>query len=317
MTSCGRCQAGFTIVEFAVSALLSGLFLIAVLEAYLAAAGALRWQQASSSTDLRGTRALDILSGELRMAGFFGGADPDRIAVPDAAPGCSPGDRWPLQPVAIVASQAGPAQSGARFGCLPQGELQPRSSLLGVRRVDGGATWGAASGWPGRRPRATQWYLRTRPDGRGDYRWVGEGLPREPGDADRINYWAVRARLYYLRRYSVRKGDGIPTLCVERLMGRGMRSECLVEGIEALHFEFAVDTDGDREPETLSSAPAADARLTHAHVYVLARSLVAPGAHDSQIPYALGARRLAMPDDGHLRRVYRATVPLHNHAPAS
>jgi type IV pilus assembly protein PilW len=308
----GNRERGFGLTEHLVSMLIAAILVAAMLEAYLAGKSALGWQRASSSLDARGYRALDIIGRDLRMAGFYGGLDAERIQVPPDAPGCGYGDRWALTPDPLVLV-SGPREAAlAGLNCLPLEALQSASALVGVRRSDGTATWGPSSGWYPGNPDETQWYLRTRRDGSGDFLWVDTGPIETPVDEPGSNYWAFRAQIYYLRSYSVRPDDDIPTLCVERLMSRSMRSECLVEGVEVMHLELAVDSDFDGQPDYLSLDPSMAALATHVQVYLLLRSLVAPGSPRESGGYDLGRLRVEPPADGHLRRVYAQTVAIMN-----
>lgn len=310
-------QDGFTLLEFMLALLLGSLLVLAMLQAYLSAKSVLRWQYASSSLDVRASHALELLSRELRMSGFLGGVAADAVTVPDGAPGCTPGDRWALTPGVLYLAVAESLTPAGRMDCIPADSLQADSMLVGIRRAAGAATWGWASVWRGRDAQDTQWYLRATHDGTGQFHWAGEGVPRAPADTDVAVYWPFHAGIFYVRRYSVTRGDGIPTLCVERLMSNRMRSECLVEGIESLRVEVAIDSDGDGHPDRMTLQPAGGEQATHAHIFLLARSLQAPGAQRLFPEMALGARVFRVPDDGHLRRVYQATVPLFNHRPAA
>jgi len=312
--ACFSCR-GYTLVELLVVTGLSALLMVAMLQAYLSGKSVLRWQSASARLDVDGLRALDILTRDIRMSGFFGGAEAARIVVPDDAPDCGSRRRWALTPARLGHIGAG-RHPGAdnHFGCLPLAALDDRSDILAIKRVAGGPTWGPGSEWRGRRPESTQWYLGVDDYARGRFLWVGDGVPRSPEEVDRVSYWAVRARIYYIRRYSVSPADRIPTLCVERLMGRGLRSECLVEGVEGMRFEFALDADGDGFADRLTSDPTADdlANTTHEMVYLLMRSLESPGAVQGPVETRLGPGALPVTDDGFLRRGFSATVPVMN-----
>ena len=309
-----RC-GGYTLVELLVVTGLSALLMVAMLQAYLSGKSVLRWQSASARLDVDGLRALEILTRDIRMSGFFGGAEAARIVVPDDAPDCGDRRRWALAPAQLGHIRAGrhPAADN-HFGCLPLAALDDRSDIMAIKRVAGGPSWGPGSEWHGRRPEATQWYLGVDEYARGRFLWVGDGVPRSPDDVDRVSYWAFRARIYYIRRYSVRPDDRIPTLCVERLMGRGLRSECLVEGVEGMRFEFALDADGDGFADTLTDAPSeADlANTTHVMVYLLLRSLESPGVVHGAAEIRLGPGAVPVTDDGLLRRSFSATVPVMN-----
>lgn len=312
-----RFSGGFTLIELLLALLLGALLVLLVLRSYLGAKTVQRWHHASSSLDIRGARALGILSRDLRMAGFLAGADVAGDEVPPEAPDCAPGDDWVLWPQGLQVLYAGSVAARNLLPCLPLRQLQPATPLLGIRRVDGAATWGWESGWMPREPRRRQWYLRRDADGRGSMFWSGDRTFAEPVDVESASYWAYRARIYYVRRYSVRRSDAIPTLCVERLMASALRSECLVEGIESLRVEFAVDRDADGVPDSLAVVPEPSMRLTHAQIYVLSRTIQSPGTEVGPQRIGLGGGWVEVAADGHLRRLYQSTVPLMGLAPAA
>jgi type IV pilus assembly protein PilW len=312
---------GFTLVELLVALALSLLLVGASLQAYLAAKRALLWQAASSRLDADGHWALALISRDLRMAGYFAGAALP-AAAPDGRPHCSDGDSWPLRPAALELWSAAMLRAGTpRLDCLPLADLQEGSDIAALRRVDGAATWGPYSDRDRRGADRTQWYLAVGPAGEARLHWQGEGVPVPPAENPGFSYWAYRARIYYVRSYSSMRDDGIPTLCVERLLGRGMRSECLVEGVEKFRVEVLVDGDGDGTPERLLGPGSAfdPSEITHVQLHFLMRSVHAPGVSKRPTQLRLGAERVTVAPDGHLRRVYSATVALRNrrrnHAP--
>ncbi|MEQ8517277.1 MAG: PilW family protein, partial [Chromatocurvus sp.] len=108
-------------------------------------------------------------------------------------------------------------------------------------------------------------------------------------------------------------GDDIPVLCDERL-GSSMRSVCLVEGVERLQVEFGIDSDGDGIADSLIRAPTPSqlAAAVSAHVHLLVRSLRELQRRPQVESLRLGVTAVDLPPDRYLRRVFSATVPLHN-----
>ena len=313
-------MTGFSLLQLLLAIALSVFLIAASLQAYLAGAAALRRQAASAQLDVDGYRALQLLTRELRMAGFLGGAQPAQIAVPADAPDCTPGDRWPLTPGRpLVLNHDDLLQATPALACLPLTSLLPQAELLVVQRVDGAASWGPASAWRGREPDSTQWYLAVDRYGSARFHWADRGVPRSPPDADTVNYWAYHARIFYLRDYAASAGDGLPTLCVERLMGRGMRSECLVEGVEDLQLDLLVDDDADGMPERIADVHGGTAAgvATHVLVRVSLRSADALSTRRVQAPEARTLPAAPLSADGYLRRSYSMTVALRNNRSAS
>ncbi|MDZ7595933.1 MAG: PilW family protein [Thiobacillus sp.] len=100
--------------------------------------------------------------------------------------------------------------------------------------------------------------------------------------------------------------------------GAHQTAQPLVDGIEALRFEYGIDSTGDGSPDSyLSSAPTTLLQLANivaVKVHVLARNLEAtPGYVDSK-SYQLGATSYTVPtaDVGFKRHVFSTTVRLVN-----
>jgi hypothetical protein len=307
-------QRGMTLVAFMVALALGALLLLLAVELVLASRQSLRWQAAVTQLERAGERGLSLVAAELRMVGFRGGVR--SVPLPAGAPGCGAGDGWALAPVPALAFADRGASTevvlsdGTTPGCLPLRNLQPDSDLLALKRAAAVET-----GPGGRAFRATQWYLLAGPLGRGAFAYAGAGAgPGDiPGAGRQVREW--QTGIFYVRDYSVDAGDGIPALCVERLQGRAMRSQCLVEGVERLHVEFHCDLDGDGRADVQLVDPAAEdlQRATHATVYLHLRTLVALRASPRPRVLVLGRERVTVPaGNPYLHRVYVRTVPLDN-----
>ncbi len=307
-------QRAMTLVAFMVALALGALLLLLAAELVIASRQSLRWQAAVTQLERAGERGLALVAAELRMAGFRGGVR--SAALPAAAPGCGASDGWALTPVPALAfaDRGGSADvvlsDGTTPGCLPLRDLQPGSDLLALKRAAAVQT-GAA----GRAFRTTQWYLLADPLGRGAFAYAGADAGPDdlsPGGRQ-VREW--RTEIFYVRDYSIDAGDGIPALCVERLQGRSMRSQCLVEGVERFHVEFHCDRDGDGRAEVLLADPSAQdlQRATHATLYLHLRTLAALRPRDEARVLQLGRERATVPaGDPNLHRVYVRTVPLDN-----
>lgn len=91
----------------------------------------------------------------------------------------------------------------------------------------------------------------------------------------------------------------------------------LVDGIEELQIEYDVDTSGDGIPDTLdqlATGVAGWADVMSATVYVLARNTETTSGHADAKTYQLGARTVAAKNDGYKRHVYAQKVYFPNPA---
>lgn len=313
-------SAGVTLVELLLSIALALLLLAAVLQVYLIGKAVLRWQVEVARMEESGRHALGLLVRELRMAGFFGREVLSDLPPPDpGAPDCGDVPGWVLglrEPLDILDSFSGGVArftSGTRLACLPESRLVTGSDALAVKRS--AALPSLFSGLePGLRPlRWSRWYLVNGAAGPAELVFVDAAGNASRSMSDEATWWELHTHIFYLRDYSQDPGDGIPTLCDARL-GSTMRSVCLVEGVERLQIEFGIDGDADGVPETLLRAPDAAqlASAMTAHVHVLTRSLSKVHRLPRAQSLQLGATIIDFPPDRYLRRVFSATVSLHN-----
>ncbi len=203
--------------------------------------------------------------------------------------------------------------SGARLDCLPESQMVTGSDVLAIKRTAALPSRSAAVEPALRELKNSRWFLLT--DSAAPPLSVfldadGETTAAVPTGA---TWWQLRASIFYLRNYSRTPGDGIPTLCNERL-GSDMRSVCLVEGVERLAIAFGIDTDNDGVADLFETGPTAAQLLSAvtARVNVLMRSLGELHRQPAAQTHRLGSVVLELPPDRYLRRVFTATVPLHN-----
>jgi len=137
---------------------------------------------------------------------------------------------------------------------------------------------------------------------------------------------AADQREYLVRIYYVStdngSGQNVPTLKRLELTGTGWTPTPLVEGIEEFNVGYGLDTSGDGSPDSYSASPATVAawlNVVSVQFHILARSLeVSPGYTGSKTFTigidALGAPVTVTPTDGYRRHVYSGLVRLNNPA---
>lgn len=311
---------GLTLVELLLSIALAVFLVAAMLQVYRVGKSVLRWQVEAARLEENGRHALGLLVRELRMAGFFGREALAALPSPRSdAPDCGGVPGWvldPSAPLAVIDDFAGGEArliSGARLMCLPETRLVRGSDALVIKRTAALPSRAVGPGSGLRQRSRSRWYLLT--DGSEPAMTLfldaaGDTSVTVPAAA---TWWEWRSHIFYLRNYSQSPGDGIPVLCNERL-GSAMRSVCLVEGVERLQLEFGIDSNGDGVADSLMRAPTpADlANAITARVYLLARSLRELHRRPQAQAFRLGATEVTLPPDRYLRRVFSATVPLHN-----
>ena len=132
-------------------------------------------------------------------------------------------------------------------------------------------------------------------------------------------------RAYYIGKCSVcsGSGDGIPSLRMIELEGTSAASQSVVEGIDSLRVEYALDTDNNGEIDAIRRcktgadpcSPADWNNVMAVRVYLLARNLTpSPGYTDAKT-YEMGLAGVQpAPNDRYKRHLYSATVTAFNQA---
>jgi type IV pilus assembly protein PilW len=316
---------GLSLVELLVSLLLGLLLSAGVISAYLSAKRSSFHDEQQARMQENGRYALRLLTRELAMAGFYGGA-PGMAAVAPAAvdTDCSVED-WVLdgsEPLELVNDHAGDfppvSQRSTVLTCLDGAAIVEDTDLIAIKRT--AAEPSMDNGVPAATltPATTDsWYLRT-VSGHADG-W--EKLrPVDLRDARRTlpthSYWEAITRIFYIRQHSESgtEGEDLPTLCMETFAGDAMTSRCLVEGVENMQLEFGIDSDGDGVPNRYLPDPgAADMRRVVAvKIHLLLRSIAPLAGHSDDKTFSLGQKPLPARRDAYLRRVFSSTVLLRN-----
>jgi Tfp pilus assembly protein PilW len=310
-----RFCSGFGLPSLLVGLAIGAGLLLTAGEVIVMARETARWQAAAVDLERAGQRALDILASEVRAAGFRGGVG--FAPVVPAGPGCGADDGWALQlsPPLLFADRGTVdnvvLSDGSNPACLPLAALQAGSDLLAVRRTAQLAS-GDTLAAPARRLRDTQWYLAAGEAEEGAFIYRDTDFGAAVITADSV-LWEWRTGIYFVRGYSVSRSDRLPALCVERLAGAGMRSECLVEGVVRLHAEFLIDTESGEPVSHPSPTPEQLARARYLTLYLHVRSVEALRPSRQERILALGSETVPVPaGDPYLHRVFVRTVPLDN-----
>lgn len=311
--------AGLTLVSLLVAVGLGSLLLLSLSTLWLQARLELQRGEALARLQDTGRHVLGMLQREVALAGYAGGVPSRHVeSRVDASLACSDGVDWAVSalPAVDVAPSPGTPSvtvAGHQLDCIPGEDIQPGSPLLVLRRS---ATWPALTRDTSSMPADGRWYLAR--DGsrlEADWLFLPEGASRESMPlGQHQSYWDWRVAIFYLRRWSQRPGDGIPTLCMEHLQVLRMVTECLAEGVEQWVLEFGLDLDHNGVVDTYREAPAAEhlARARMLQVHLLLRS-VSPIAGPRQAQELhLGPRRLQRPADGYFRRTLALALPLTN-----
>jgi type IV pilus assembly protein PilW len=325
-------QAGLSLVELMISITLGLLILSGVLVVFVNTSAARNEVEKTSRQIENGRYASEVLSEDIRLAGFYGELNVAAIAVPGALPAdpCSvDAANWNAWiPVHVQGYDDG---VGLAATTCALGNLKPNTDVLVIRRaracVAGVAGCeAAAAGKP----------------------YVQVSLCATEVTAHKLGLQGVAAfdrtkrdcttaagqREYLVRIYFVSTDNGagqnIPTLKRLELTGAGWETVSLVEGIEEFQLEYGVDSDADGVPNEYIADPttyptAAPTPLESwmnvvtVQFHLLARNLeVSPGYTDSKTyrlgKDAAGADIEVTPGGGYRRHVYSGLVRIANPA---
>lgn len=330
-----RHQRGFSLVEVMVG-LTIGMMLVAGLALMYANASRASGELERSMRHIEnGRHAIDLLSEDLSMAGFYGTAAATRYVEGISA--CSSAGVLaadltasataapPTLPLPVRGYT--PSEAKTQLPCMPA-DWREDTQVLVLRRLD-------TTVLPVANPLvASSLVLQSshHPDDTVPFLATTSGnglvLRDRLGQPNGVRRFILR--IYYLSRCSecggTRDGDGIPTLRRLDLQTGGFTSVPLAEGIEAAAFDYGFDTSGDGVPDRwiglagTSSGPEKDladqagwANVVAVRISLLSRNTEAtPGWQDSR-SFPLGLQGLApytVPafTDSFKRRVASTTV---------
>lgn len=338
MTSRRR-QLGLSLVELMVSITLGLLILSGVLVVFVNTSAARSEVERTSRQIENGRYAAELLSEDLRLAGFYGEFNAASVAAPGAVP---------ANPCSIAAADwrawipmhlQGFDDAGFASADCTLTNLKADTDVLVVRRARA-CTAGVAGCDPlaNGKPyvQVSLCSSQTTPS----FRLGLEGT--ETFDMQKktclttalANKREYLARIYFIATDNG-SGQSIPTLKRLELTGSGWSTVPLVEGIEQLQLHYGLDTNGDGQPDVyvanpndhptgMCPAPACPRdnwmNVVTVQFHILARNLeTSPGYSEGTKKYILGKKADATnfevtPGDAYRRHVYSGLVRVANPA---
>ncbi len=327
-----------TLVEV-LAAMAAGLLVLSSMVALFAGNSAVRAEVDRVSQQMENGRfALEQLREDIHMAGYYGGYAPASLERNDACvprggvvlSGSTLGWNVPSAPLPIHGYASGdvpPAES-----CFTN--QKANTDVLVLRSVDPDAITVTSAAGNGN---ATDQFLQLSscadtavdaPDRPYVVATGGDGAEARfiLHEADCVTPARVRKLIvhaWYVGRCSVcsGSGDGIPTLRTIELTGSTTTNSAIVEGIESMRVEYAIDRDGDGVAEALVRCrTGADGCTTSdwqsvigVQVHLLARSLTPTPGHVDRKVYTMGLAGTLPPfADGYRRHRYSAMVTAYN-----
>ena len=323
--------AGFSLVELMISITLSLMVVAALATIFSDTSRARAELQRSSQQVDNGRYAIELLGEELQVAGFYGELDTRGLTVPGVLPDLCSTDPA-VWNAAIPLHLQGVEPEGTMPTCIPA-NIAKGSPVIGVRRaqtcVAGVGTCDAVV--------ANEPYLQVALCAK-DLSTHALGPSGSTTFDLRLKNCTTTAgvRRYIQRIYYVSEDNGagaaIPTLKRLEMNGASYTEVALVEGIEYLHVEYGIDTDGDGSPDAYSADPTTYtfagcttcsdvqnwSNVVTVKVSVLTRALDPTPGYVNEKTYDLGLDksgnvvRIGPVKDGFRRQVFSAAVRVVN-----
>lgn len=274
-------QGGFSLVEFMIAIALGLLITGAVIGIFISGNRNYAEDERYSRLQENARFAMKTFTTDIASESFWGGmTDTNNLRTVFNAfdPGCS------LSPVAGVAVVLDPNRNitnntnndviladatasaiKAKYPCIT--DASDNTSVLVVKRVQGACYSGDPALVPPctvGAPPANKGLMYLRSNGS-----AGTLLSDTAIGASPIGFrdWEYIPRIYYIRRFAVTDGDGIPTLVRKSLQNGAMVSQAVVEGVENFRITVGIAS-GAEQPRPVK-------------VYILVRSLDRDMAYDT------------------------------------
>ncbi|MBL8473335.1 MAG: PilW family protein [Rhodocyclaceae bacterium] len=331
-------QRGLSLIELMVAITISLLLLTGLTSIYLSNSRSRSELDKSTRQIENGRYAMELLSDDIRHAGFYGPMTtapslPASItALPDPCYTALDGSADDLQsalglPLQGYAGTTTAAALDTKLGCLKTAAVgyKPNTAVMVVRRIATTAGLSASnynmqvSSCPG--DPAPGWILSKTSTDFTLHKNASPGCTPISGapTADIVPYFV---HIYYVSTCSgtdctAAGAVAVPTLKRIELGTTAMSAPVpLVDGIENLQFEYGVDNTNDGAPDVYMSAPAfADWRnVMSVRVSLLSRSSEPTTGYTDAKAYQIGPVTVAASGDSYKRHAYSELVRLNNPA---
>ena len=266
-----------------------------------------------------GRYAMEVLSDDVRLAGYYGELDPSSVALPGAAPDpCATAAADIALALRLHIQGYDDATAGSKPTCVPA--VVSGTDVLVVRRV---AT--IASPAPTAATAAPYLQVSLCQHDVTPYKVDKDDFDLHQKDCTS----STTGTLATVRRFLVHiyfiapensAGDGIPTLKRAELAADGsFTTTALVEGVQNMQIDYGIDTNNDGAVDNYSDCSGCTlaqwANVVGARISLLARNQESTAGYADAKTYTLGGAGTVGPfNDGFKRRVYSEFVRLANPA---
>ena len=266
-----------------------------------------------------GRYATQLLTDEMRMAGYYGELDPTSVTTPATLP-----DPCDTTNATLVSSVALPVQGIDNAAAVPSciSDLKTGTDIFVDRRASScvQGTTGCAA--------ASDMYFQTSlcNTAAGQYLISAStaSLNLTAKDcATTANIRSYRTNIYFVANNN-QPGDGIPTLKVAELGSAGFTITPLVAGIDQFQIEYGIDTNGDSIPDVYTSDPGSYGGCTGvgcqtnwrnvvtARLYILAKNMQPSSGFTDTHVYTAGGNTYGPYNDAYKRHLYTSLVRFNN-----
>jgi len=325
-------MTGLSLVELMISIVIGLLLLVAVTSIFVNTSASRNEIERTSRQIENGRYAVELLSDDVRLAGFFGELDVSTIASPGALPDPCSAVLTDLQASLPLHLQGYPGGAGAP-ACIPA--IKSNTDILVVRRTR--ACVAGVSGCPGTVAGSPYMQVSLCESEAPSTPYV-LGLSGTASFSLRLRDCSTSSSLrqYFKNIYFVSStngaGQNIPTLKRLEFTGAGFTETPMVEGIEFFRVSYGIDNNNDGFPDAYTPDPASYTyagcpsctavenwrNVMTAQIYVLARNIEATLGYSDSKTYNLGNDSAGNPivvgpfSDGFRRHVYTNTVRVVN-----
>ena len=332
---------GYTLIELMIAMTIGLILLLGIVTVFVNGSRTRDEVQRQSQQNDNGRYAMELITEDLHSAGYLGEFDPAPLPTPGTKPDPCLSDVASLK-IALSQSIQGYDSPTTPPGCLA--DVKPGTDILVVRRVSS-----CALGEPGCDAAAASIpYFQAAACGSTAELQASTytafyaldttttTLTKHKNDCTTIApIRRFRVHIYFIANND-KPGDGIPTLMRAELGAGGFQIVPLVEGIDNLQLEYAIDsgllagTGNNGAPNTYTADPdtvnacLVDVCQTYwrnvvsVKVNLLARTLTSSLGYTNTKSFTLGNTALGNANtfgpfnDGFRRNIYSATVRLNN-----
>lgn len=318
-----RRDSGFSLIELMVSVALGLIVLTALFIIFVGNIRSRGEIEKASQQIENGRYAIQLLTNDLRLAGFFAEFDPSLLASPATLPDVCATAIDDLKSSFMLHVQG--YNNGAVTPSCVQ-DLKAGTDIVVVRRAStcaaGSAGCEAVVGAP-----YFQSSLCSNPSELENPTYLDHHFKLSADTASltlkkrncttAATYYRYRTHVYFVANNN-ESGDGIPTLKRAELGGDGFSVVPLVEGIEDLQIEYGLDKPTvDGAPDSYTATPASidDWRsIVSVKIGLLARNTEKTQSYTDPKTYTLLSNAATSYADGYKRHAFQSTVRLNNPA---